>query len=111
MPDRAAPPAQKTVVLIPISRVAFTNDRPNKAVIRAIVAGYDRAKMRPVCAHQVGTAFILTDGNHRTEAFRQLGYTHVPAVLLTREEFDYVKCSDRTLDFIVHVPDPVPVLR
>ena len=53
-----------------------------EAAVQAIVdRGIDIEQMPPVIARPVGTTVHLSDGNHRVDAFRRVGLTHIYTLL------------------------------
>lgn len=92
--------------LIPIKDVRYSNLDLNQKVIDAILKeGIDPKKLGvlPAYKYPKTKAFLLTDGNHRLFCLSKIGARAVPIAELTKEEFDYVKCSDRTLDLEVRL--------
>ncbi len=81
---------------IPIDKIEYNpwspeRSKDNLEKIRAtksmppVIAYYDEGKDK----------FSLTDGNHRTYAAKELGYTHVPAIV-TRKRTDKPPFDDKT---------------
>lgn len=95
----------REVVYIETGLILFSNAKTKQTLVDEIAAAIDPQKFGIVTVYKTGKGFLLTDGNHRTKAAIKAGYSFVPAVLLTKKEFDHVKYSDRTLDFMVKVPD------
>lgn len=55
--------------------------------------------------------YIITDGNHRLMALKIRGYKVAPIVEITKDEFDHVKFSKRTIDLIVRYPKKINVIK
>ena len=89
-----------------ISMVESTNSKLNEDVVRRIERqGWVKELGLALPAFFTGKSFIITDGNHRLEALKRMGHKWVPVVRLTKEEFDYVKYSDRHVDFLIAFPE------
>jgi len=98
------------IELVDLRLIEPTNDRLNEEVVDQIVAeGWDQGKGRVMPAYFNGKKFVITDGNHRLEALRRLRHRFAPVVQLTKDEFDYVKYSSRSVDLLVRTPEEVKV--
>lgn len=83
-----------------------TNTKLNNDVVAGIVAeGWDAEQGKAIPVWFDGKKYLPTDGNHRIEALKQLGSKFAPVVELTKEEFDHVKFSKNTIEFMVHEPE------
>lgn len=96
-----AAPVIKELVYIPIKYIQYTNTNLDKKLVKRIAKHLDWDLFKAVPVYNDGKQFILTDGNHRTKGAEKRGEKLIPAILLTKEEFDYVAFSKRTLDFLV----------
>lgn len=97
----------RTVAYAHVSLIEPTNSQLNGKVVRQIVVdGWNAEKGQAFPAKFENGRFIITDGNHRLEALKQLGQEYAPIVLISEEEFKYVAYQkERKLDLMVHVPD------
>lgn len=91
------------VVMLKPDRIVFTSTIIKRKV-REIAENFDHKKFFPVQVFFDGKGYILTDGNHRTKALIKMGEPYIPAILLTKEEFDHIKYSKRHVDILVKVP-------
>lgn len=105
------PPRRFTdLVLIDISLIKHTNNTLDADVIYSIMHDFDVQKLAPVMGSFTDKgSFILTDGNHRLYALKQMGYKFIYAVMLTPEEFQYVAFSARQTELLVRVPEQMEV--
>ena len=93
------------LVYAEIELVQITNTKTNPETVRHIAENLSWEEFKALPAWWNGKEFVLTDGNHRTLAAKWRGERFVPLVLLTKEEFDYVKFSKRSVDLMVHTPE------
>jgi hypothetical protein len=99
------------VVYVRSEDIIISNSRLDRQTIDAIKAGFELDKYAFPMGLPTGKGVILTDGNHRATAVIELGWQYVPVVPLTKEEFDYVKFSDRKLDITARLPERVLVVK
>ena len=100
----------KDLVYIPANKIIYTNNKCSEKKINKIAKHFDTDKFLVVPAFCLGGYYIITDGNHRVKAAIKNGYGLIPAIILTRQEFDYIKFSKkRVLNILVKVPEKVPV--
>ena len=53
---------------------------------------------------------FITDGNHRLQALKELGYEYAPIVEISRKEFDLIAWEKKEIDIIVVVPKKIKVI-
>lgn len=99
----------KELVLISLHHLVITNGKIKKKVVKEIVDHFDQEKFLPISCYRKAGKFIITDGNHRASAAKAMGHPFVPAIILTREEYDFVAYSKNTIDCLVFVPKKVTV--
>lgn len=89
-----------------VSLIDSTNSQLNGKVVKGIVVdGWDAEKGQAFPAKFESGRFIITDGNHRLEALKQLGQEYAPIVRISEEEFKYVAYQKkRKLNLMVHIP-------
>ena len=89
--------------------ILFSNPKTSESIVNAIAKEINPLKFLALPVYRMKHGYLLTDGNHRAKAAIKAGYTHIPCVLLTKEEFDYVKFSKRTAELLVNVPE-IPII-
>jgi hypothetical protein len=94
-------PIVKKQVRIPIHLITITNTKTSYKLVRHIAKHLDWSLFKAVPVYFDGERYIITDGNHRVLGAKKAGHTHVPAILLTEAEFEFVAYSKNTLDFLV----------
>ena len=55
--------------------------------------------MPPLIAHYVEHEFELNDGNHRLEAYKNLGITEIPVIIWITEESEYEEFCDKYKEY------------
>lgn len=89
---------------VPIDEVEITNTKIKRSKVAAIIKEgikVNKLKCFPAWKDPETGKYILTDGNHRCTALRQLGVRYAPIAELTKAEFDYVKFSFRKIELII----------
>lgn len=107
---------RKNLVLVPIDKIQISNHQLDIKKMLEIKASFDWHKFGVIPVYpKANGQYIITDGNHRVSALRNLikpgMKIYIPAVLLTRKEYDYVKHSDRNLDIMAVVPKTPQVMN
>ena len=101
----------REVVLIDISKITFTS-KIRERNVKYLAEHLEIKKFDPVCAYHDGDRYILTDGNHRTKALERIGQQYVPAILLTKKEFDFVAFSKNNhIDVMAKIPEKIKICR
>lgn len=92
----------KKQVWLPIDRIVRTNPNLNREVVDQIKKNCSPLRFWAIpWAFTKDYHFKITDGNHRVQAMQELGFSHVPCIVLSPEEFQAIACSDNHLNFIV----------
>lgn len=86
---------------IPTEWIEMTNHIIDDAVVNEIVKNFDGELFGALPGIFHAGKFRITDGNHRTTAFRRMGKKYIPIIILTDEEYLAIAYSENTLDFIV----------
>ena len=103
-------PVKKQLVYVPIAQVILTNSKTSWKRIDWLARHLNMREFKALPAWWNGHGYMLTDGNHRTQAAKLAGFDYVPVVLLTKAEFDFVKFSERSIDMLVCAPEKPIVL-
>jgi len=101
----------KELCYFELSLLDTTNPKVDFKHVKKIVKNFDPEKFLPISVYydEETKRAIVTDGNHRIEVAKMLGFNSVASIMLTKEEFDYVKYSKRHIDMLVLIPDQVKV--
>jgi len=101
----------KELVYINIDRIIFSNSNISQTKLDYLKNNFSFEKLEPVCAYFNGKGYILTDGNHRVKVLQELKYTNIPAVILTKDEYDFLAYSKvNTILFRVSIPEKIEIL-
>jgi hypothetical protein len=100
----------KTLYLLSIKKIILSNSKVDMKKVMKIAKELSGDKFKAVPAYFNGKSYILTDGNHRVLAGIMRGVKYIPAIFLTKKEFDYVKYSKRSIDFDVHIPKKIKII-
>lgn len=91
---------------IPIHWVELTNPLVDDSVVNHIIKNFDAAAFGAIPGiFTPNRRFRITDGNHRVTAFRRMGRTHVPIIVLSDREYTHIAYSRNELDFLVKPTD------
>lgn len=93
--------------MVHVSLIKRTNGNLDTSVVERMVAeGLDPERFGALPAYFDGSAWVITDGNHRLTAAAIAGIQYVPVAPITREEYDLIAFSKtRTVDLLIRVPD------
>jgi len=95
---------KKPIVYAPIKDIIYGNTRTKESYVRWLAKHLDSREVVAFPAYWNGQGYVLTDGNHRTKAAALAGYEYVPVVLLTKQEYDFVKYSTRHINISAFYP-------
>lgn len=105
----------REIVHIHYTRLLHSN-KPDEAKVKQIADNFDPSQFGIIPVYpvqqlgQVYSSYLMTDGNHRTDAALAKGYELIPCVLLTHEEYEYVKFSKDTVDLKCVLPKRFKVI-
>lgn len=104
-------PRKTEIVFIHKNLLSFSNTRPKRDLIESIKAKLIPNKLKAIPVYLYAGKFLITDGNHRAQGLIERGEDYIPAVILNKQEFDYIKYSKRTLDLMVYYPKPSKIIK
>lgn len=93
----------KKEIWVPIEWITFTNNEIDRKKVEKIKSELSRIQFWAVPWYfaVADRQFIITDGNHRVTAMKELGYSHVPCIFLSKKEFEFIAYSTNNLPYIV----------
>lgn len=95
------PPVFKVQRFIPTDWIQMTNTRIDDMVVNEIVKNFDADLFGALPGIFYAGKFRITDGNHRTTAFRRMGKKHIPIIILTDAEYAFLAYSENSIEFLV----------
>ncbi len=101
----------REVVAVKADDIIITNSNLNRKTIKKIKSAFNFSDYAFPMGYISSDGVILTDGNHRATALIELGEKYIPIVPLTKNEFDHVAYSKRTVDLNVRMPEKLRVVR
>lgn len=96
-------PRYTSLIYIQKDRLVFTSDISTKKV-NQIADNFDPKLYTPSTGFLKNGKVTITDGNHRAKALIKRGEDFIPFALLTKKEFDHVKCSNREAPLMLDIP-------
>lgn len=108
---RTSPPV-RDLIYVHVAKIRPTNSSLRRSTVEAIKSGLDTQKLAALPAwHQRSSGkWVITDGNHRLQALKELGYEYAPIVEITAEEFCRLATKRETIDLMVRIPENVRVI-
>lgn len=97
----------KQVVYVRLDLIQPTNSRIDQKTVDYLKQYFDRRAFGalPGWHDESIHKIVITDGNHRLQAVKDMGWRVVPVILLTKAEFDEVAYSDKTMMFNCYEPE------
>jgi len=96
---------EKQLYYIAINLILFSNSRIKHKLdskrIMKMVDHIDDVPFRIVPVYKTDRGYLLTDGNHHVMALKLAGKVHVPAIILTEEEYKKVAYGAGEIDVTV----------
>lgn len=102
----------RKLMYVKIDRIVSTNSKLDRAVIEEIKKDIDLKKLAAFPAWHDGSRneWVITDGNHRLQALKELEYAYAPIIEISRKEFDLIAWEKKEIDIIVVVPKKIKVI-
>lgn len=102
----------RPLMYIHVNRVSATNRKLNRATIEEIKRGLDTSKLAafPAWHERWSDKWVITDGNHRLQALKELQYEYAPIIEITAEEFCRLWNQKDAFDIMVRVPKKIKVI-
>lgn len=95
----------KPIVLIHKDLLIFSNNKTDQGFVNTISEKLNAEKFQVISVYKSDKGYVVTDGNHRAKAAIQAGINYIPAVVLTKKEYDFVKFSDRSFPVKAFMPE------
>ncbi len=84
-----------------VDKIELTNNKIDDSKVDAMIEAGLKTEQMALPAWFDGKKWWLTDGNHRFTAIKLLGMKKAPIAQMTREEYDWVKFSNRKVQILV----------
>lgn len=96
---------KREVIYVHMRHIMQTNFKLKRATVDRIKKRLDFGLLKsfPAWKNPDGR-YVITDGNHRMTALKELGYDFAPIVEISKEEFDEIYHHQKTIDILCYLP-------